>query len=150
MDGATGRIGGTAPKGELREAYNWPVAMEPDRVERTLQFLVEQQVEFAGGLQRLENSLTELREFVEQNTKQIGQLAARLGELTGLVQTLAQLQVQMLQRQTEMREEMDRRFAETDRRMAETDRRMAETDERIRRLAALIQQGFQGGNGSRA
>ncbi|MGH9474493.1 MAG: hypothetical protein ACRD1M_17320 [Terriglobales bacterium] len=118
------------------------MAMDPERVERTLEFLLQQQVEFVGGLQRLENSIADLREIVGQHTAQIGQLAARLGDLTGLVQSLAQLQLEMLRRQTEAREEMDRRFAETD-------RRMAETDERIRRLAALIELGFHGGNGSR-
>lgn len=109
--------------------------MDPERVERTLDFLLRQQVEFAGDLQQLQTVMLDLRD-------QVGQLAARLGDLTGLVQSLAQLQMEMLRRQAEMREEMDRRFAETD-------RRMAETDERIRRLAALIEQGFHRGNGSR-
>lgn len=44
------------------------MALDPDRVERTLQFLVDQQVEFAGGLQRLENSIADLRDVVGQNT----------------------------------------------------------------------------------
>ncbi|MGH9491579.1 MAG: hypothetical protein ACRD17_13780 [Terriglobales bacterium] len=53
------------------------MAMDPERVERTLEFLLQQQVEFVGGLQRLENSIADLREIVGQHTAQIGQLAAR-------------------------------------------------------------------------
>lgn len=108
--------------------YNRAMAMDAEAVERNIRFLLQQQVEFAGNLQRIENVIDELRE--------------QLQTLTGLVQSLAQTQLHMLQRQVEMREEMDRRFAETD-------RRFAETDQRLRRLADLIERGLGGGNGQR-
>lgn len=86
---------------------------------------LEQQVEFARNLQRLENALAETQ---------------------GLVRSLAQMQIHLLERQNEKREEMDRRLAEMNERL---DRRFAETDERIRRLAELIERGFHPGNGAR-
>ncbi len=112
-------------------------------MERAIEFLLQQQAEFAGNLQHVMNVVSETQ---------------------ALVRSLAQMQIQMLERMNDLRQDMergfaevnrrfadmDRRFAETDRRFAETDRRFAETDERIRRLADLIERGFRLGNGSHA
>jgi len=87
----------------------------PDNIESRMNFIIEQQAQFAADMQLLKERESQILGMIEANTRMIRQLV-------DVTLSLA------------------RHSEETDRRMEETDRRMEETARRMKEFAAGMQE----------
>jgi len=106
--------------------------MTNEEMQKTMEFILQQQAQFAINIQRLE-------ETQERTDKEVSQLATRQAEML-------QAQAQMYQSQTHMNNvvaEMADAQARTDAKMIEaqarTDERLVETDERLNNLISIVE-----------
>ncbi len=103
-----------------------------DRMLRNMEFIVEQQAEFAAGMQRLR----ELQERAEEKWERRLESVERRWERTeeGIRALLAVAEIHEREIGT-LKEAQDR----TDRQMAETDKRLAETGKRLNALINVVE-----------
>ena len=99
--------------------------MTNEEMQRTMQFIVEQQVQFVADMQQLR----ETQVFNEQ----------RFGHLSNAMLELAEAQTRSEARMAslaEAQERTEKRLAETN---SETNSRLADTDERLNNLIILVE-----------
>ncbi|MDT4895896.1 MAG: hypothetical protein QOH25_973 [Acidobacteriota bacterium] len=120
--------------------------MTNEELEKTMQFIVEQQAQFAANFQRID----EAREKDVARTKRLEESFQLLVQLAGShderLVTLAEAQI----RTSEQMAATDERIAAINERIAAINERTAETDERLNALIAVVERyiSSRGGNGS--
>ena len=117
--------------------------MDDDKLKRQMEFIVEQQAQFAATIGQLEDGLVRQGENIER--------------LTGVVERVVDTVARMAQATLERFEAVDRRGDETDRKIAalvDAQLRMEEesrkTEEAIRNLAATVERHIVEGHNGRA
>ena len=117
--------------------------MSPDEIQRMMQFLLNQQAQFAADMAIWDERLARLSAKTDQIsdgllgvTSVVGSIAVRMSELVGV------------------QKETDRQLKETDRRLNETDRQLSEnaqlqrqTDERLNRLIEMFERHLRDDHG---
>jgi len=127
--------------------------MTNEELEKTMQFIVEQQAQFAANFQRLEeerkrDSARTTR--LEESFHLLVQLAESHDER---LITLAEAQIALAEAQIRASEQIaaiNEQIAATDERIAAINERTAETDERLNALIAVVERyiSSRGGNGA--
>jgi predicted chitinase len=103
--------------------------MDENKMQRQMEFIVEQQAQFAA---------------------QIGQLEDGLTRLVGVVERVVDTVARLAQVMTERFEAVDRRDDETDRKIAALVDAQIQTEEAVRHLAATVDRHIAEGHNGRA
>jgi chromosome segregation ATPase len=145
--------------------------MDEEKMKRQMEFIVEQQAQFAAKIGQLEDTAKRTGENVErlgENVERLGENVERLGgvveqlggvveQLVGIVERIAESVTRLVQVTTERFEAVDNRADETDRKLAalvdaqmrseESFRKMSEG---IDNLAATVDRHIAEGHNGRA
>jgi chromosome segregation ATPase len=118
-----------------------------EEVERTMQFLLAQQAQFAADLttwrEETAASIASLAAWKVEATRKheelrgvVADVAGALKEAAGLVRSLAESQAETARQQ----KETDHQLKETDKQVRETDRHMRETDRQVADLTRAVRE----------
>src|SRR5574341_2518049 len=105
--------------------------MSPDEIERTVQFLLSQQAQFAADSAAMQARFDATFENLSAKTDR---LADGLIGLTGIVGQLAAAQL----RTDEQLRETDQQLRETDQHLRQTDQQLRETDEHLKTVESHL------------
>jgi chromosome segregation ATPase len=108
--------------------------MSPDDMQRTMEFLLNQQAQFAADLQALTHRTDAVVTAVTGLTGMVGHVVTSLDRLAELQQ---QTQIELTETERQLRE-TDGRLRQTDERLRQTDERLRQTDERLRQTDGRI------------
>jgi chromosome segregation ATPase len=120
--------------------------MTNEEMEKTMQFILEQQAQFTANFQKIE----EAREKDEEARKKDSARITRLEESFQLLVQLAQNHDERLVTLAEAQIRVSEQIAATDEQIAAMNERTAETDERLNALIAVVERyiSSKGQNGS--
>jgi chromosome segregation ATPase len=126
--------------------------MSPEDMQRTIEFLLNQQAQFAADMQTLTQKTDTLATGVTGLVGVVGHVVTSLDRLAELQQ---QTQVDLRETQQQLREtqqqlrETDAHLRETDVRLRDTDARLQGTDGRLNSLIQLFERHLHEDHGSR-
>ena len=140
--------------------------MSPEEMQRTMQFVLHQQAQFAADSARTETFIEQLGVKVDRVTGEVSRLAESVGNLdvkvdqvTGAVLDLTSVVERVVdsvsqlaaaqQRTDEQLKATDRQLEETDRQLKETDRQLQETDRRLRDVTGMVERHLRDDHGYR-
>jgi hypothetical protein len=128
--------------------------MNNEEIDRKMNFIVEQQAQFASDIQQLQVSQARTEKVVAQTTEtvavtavtvaQMGEVVTRLANVThaGFTEINAKLNA-LVDAQIRTEENL----ARTEENLARTDKNVASTDESLKNLIALVNRNLGGRNG---
>lgn len=104
------------------------------RIERSLEFMAASGARADARLERLSSELTQMKEVVEQHTRQIGELASQTGELASQIGELGNLVLRFGRVVEEQSHAVDRVISA-----------QLRTDERLNVLINVVERYFSNG-----
>lgn len=107
-------------------------------MERTMQFLLEQQAQLTANVQRHDEQIAEVNEQIAQLTANVQRHDGHIGQVTDLVGRLAQAEIRLVERMTDL-----------EGRMAELATAGKETQERLDAFITFVEKYISGRNGGR-
>ncbi|HYG81785.1 MAG TPA: hypothetical protein VD861_15415 [Pyrinomonadaceae bacterium] len=121
--------------------------MTNEEIEKTMQFILEQQAQFTSNFQKLEESLQKLEESLqkmEESRKRDAARITRLEESFQLLVRLAESHDERLVTLTEAQIRTNEQIAAIDEQIAAINERTAETDGRLNALIAIVERYISG------
>jgi len=107
-------------------------AMEYQEIERTIQFILNQQAQFASDIQQL-------REIQSEQQGQISKLNDALITVTGVIGQIAKMQEELAAEFARQKAEFDRRQTKLEERHAQLEERHAELEERFNAFVLFME-----------
>ncbi len=110
--------------------------MTQEEMERAVNFIVEQQAQFAAGVRQLKEVQSEFQRQLGEHQKQLGQLTQATLGLTTLVSQVATAQIRT-----------DQKVGQLSETVAQLSQKMAETDERLNIFINVVERYISSSNG---
>ena len=126
--------------------------MSPDEIQRTMQFVLRQQAQFAADIPVWEDRLSRLSAKVDRVTDGLLGLTGVVGTISVEVGALVAAQREtdrLLKENAERQRETDQQLKENAERQRQTDRQLKETDERLNRLIGMFERHLRDDHGIR-
>jgi methyl-accepting chemotaxis protein len=131
--------------------------MDEEKMQRQMEFIVEQQAQFAAKIGQLEENNKQTQENVKRTDENVTRLSGVVERLTGIVERVVDTVGRLAESTREHAESTRERFDETGRKIAalvdaqiQTEDTVRKLGERIDNLAAVVERHIVEGHNGRA